>query len=138
MKPTNGKVFLDTNVLVYAHTDVDTAKQPVAQDLILDNESFISTQVIQELANTLHRKFKHPWKSLERVLTETIRNNTFQINNERTVLDACRVAERYGFSFYDSLIISAALECGCVVLYSEDMNNNQVIDKKLKIVNPFR
>jgi len=46
------KVFLDTNILVYAHTDVDIVKQSVAQKLIADSDSYISTQVLQELANT--------------------------------------------------------------------------------------
>lgn len=133
----SGKVFFDTNVLVYAHTDVDTAKQSIAQDLILNNESFISTQVIQELANTLYRKFKHTWKDIGEVVTESIGNNSLQINNDHTVLEACRIAERYGFSFYDSLIIAAALECECTELYSEDMSHEQVIEGKLKIINPF-
>lgn len=133
----SGKVFFDTNVLVYAHTDIDTVKQSIAQNLILNNESFISSQVIQELANTLFRKFKHTWKDIEKVVTEAIDNNSLQINSGQTVLKACKIAERYAFSFYDSLIIAAAIECGCTVLYSEDMNHGQIIEEKLKIINPF-
>lgn len=133
----SGKVFFDTNVLVYAHTDIDTVKQSIAQNLILNNESFISSQVIQELANTLFRKFKHTWKDIEKVISEAIDNNSLQINSGPTVLKACKIAERYAFSFYDSLIIAAAIECGCTVLYSEDMNHGQVIEEKLKIINPF-
>jgi predicted nucleic acid-binding protein len=71
-------------------------------------------------------------------LTESVKNNFLQINNSQTILDACRISERYDFSFYDSLIISAALECECTILYSEDMSNGQVIDKLLKIENPFQ
>lgn len=133
----SGKVFFDTNVLVYAHTDIDTVKQSIAQNLILNNESFISSQVIQELANTLFRKFKHTWKDIEKVVTEAIDNNSLQINSGQTVLKACKIAERYAFSFYDSLIIAAAIECECTVLYSEDMNHGQIIEEKLKIINPF-
>jgi predicted nucleic acid-binding protein len=47
------------------------------------------------------------------------------------------IAERYGFSFYDSLIISSALQSGCTVLYSEDMQHGQKIDGQLLISNPF-
>jgi len=65
-------------------------------------------------------------------------NSILHINTESTIVQACKIAERYGFSFYDSLIISAALECECSILYSEDMSNGQVIDKILKIVNPFK
>jgi predicted nucleic acid-binding protein len=74
---------------------------------------------------------------IEKVLSDASRNNDLYINTEDTIINACQIAQRYGFSFYDSVIISAALECDCKVLYSEDMNIGQVIAKKLKIVNPF-
>jgi predicted nucleic acid-binding protein len=72
----NDSAFLDTNILVYAHTDFDTAKQLVAQKLIGDTQSFISTQVLQELANTLNRKFKQPWNDVANVLADATANNT--------------------------------------------------------------
>jgi len=50
---------------------------------------------------------------------------------------ACDIAKRYSYSYYDSLIISAALEANCDTLYSEDMQNGQIIEKVLRIVNPF-
>lgn len=133
----NDKIFFDSNILVYAHTDVDGRKQLVAQKLIADNFSFISTQVLQEIANTLNKKFKHPWIDVEKTLTDSIRNNNLYTNNQQTVIEACRLAQRYQFSFYDSLIISAALQSDCSILYSEDLNNGQVIEGKLKIINPF-
>ena len=49
-------VFLDTNILVYAHTDLDPEKQKIAQEIMSANQSIISTQVLQELANTLKKK----------------------------------------------------------------------------------
>jgi len=137
MKQTSGNIFFDTNILVYAHTDIDPVKQSIAQELILNSEAFISTQVIQELSNTLHRKFKHSWKDIEKVVSESITNNTLHTNNDFTILQACRIAERYLFSFYDSLIIAAALESNCHVLYSEDLNPGQIIDSKITIANPF-
>lgn len=129
------RVFFDSNILVYAHTDINDSKQSTAQQLITQHLSYISSQVIQELANTLNRKFKHPWKDVERVLANSIKNNNLFINNEKTILEACGLADRYKFSFYDSLILSAALECE--LLFSEDLNNGQLIENKLKIVNPF-
>ncbi len=129
------RVFLDTNILVYAHTDVDVAKQSIAQKLIIDNLSFISTQVLQELANTLNRKFNHSWKDVAKVLADATENNSLHINTDVTIKSSCRLAGIYKFSFYDSLIIAAALECD--MLYSEDLNNGQIIEKKLTIVNPF-
>lgn len=131
------RVFLDTNILVYAHTDVYIAKQSVAQQLTIDNQSFISTQVLQELSNTLNRKFKHTWTDVEKVLTNASSNNNLYTNTEATIKNACQLAQRYRFSFYDSLIIAAALACDCKLLYSEDLNNGQLIERKLRIVNPF-
>lgn len=133
----NGSVFLDSNILVYAHTDLNARKQLIAQKLITDELSFISTQVIQELANTLRRKFSHAWKDIEKVIEDSIQRNYLHINKEKTILKACRLADRYHYSFYDSLIIAAVLECDCSILYSEDLNNGQIIEKKLTIVNPF-
>ncbi|NBC83069.1 MAG: PIN domain-containing protein [Bacteroidetes bacterium] len=137
MKQTSGKHFLDTNIIIYAHSDVEPKKQKIAQRIISENETTISTQVLQEAANTLTRKFKHTWKEISKVLEEAATNNVLHTNKNDTILAACNIADRYGFSFYDSLIIAAALECGCSTLYSEDMQDEQVIENSLIIVNPF-
>ncbi len=55
-----------------------------------------------------------------------------------TISDAVRLADRYGYSFYDSLIVAAALESGCSILYSEDMQSGQLIDGTLTIRSPFQ
>ena len=134
----NDSVFLDTNILVYAHTDLDIVKQSVAQNLIADSPSFISTQVLQELSNTLNRKFKHTWDDVANVLLDATVNNDLHINVENTIRQACQLAKRYGFSFYDSMIVSAAIECNCIILYSEDLQDGQVIEGKLTVKNPFK
>lgn len=67
--------FLDTNILVYAHTDSDTAKQLVAPKLIGTSQSFISTQVLQELANTPNPRFKQSWNDIANVLADATVNN---------------------------------------------------------------
>ena len=130
-------IFLDTNILVFCYSYTEPAKQRAARELISDSNSFISTQVLQELANTLTRKFKFSFSDVEKVIEESRQNNIVHINTESTLLQACKIAERYGFSFYDSVIISAALESDCTLLYTEDMNAGQLIEKKLKILNPF-
>lgn len=129
--------FIDTNVLVYAHTDQDLEKQSIAQAIIFNDQTFISTQVLQELANTLHKKFNIEWNDIINVLIESSSNCTLLINSEVIILRACEIASRYQFSFYDSLIISSAVIGGCTVLYSEDLRDGQIIDNKLTIVNPF-
>ncbi len=48
-----------------------------------------------------------------------------------------KIAEKYGFSFWDSMIVAAALNNHCSLLYSEDLQHSQTIEGRLKIVNPF-
>lgn len=133
----NGRVFVDTNVLVYAHTDLDPAKQSVAQSLILENDTWVSTQLLQELSNVLFKKFGKSWKEIEAVLTNVMEAHAIHTNSESTIVDACRLAATYRYSFYDSLIISAGAESGCTTLFSEDLATGQVIEGKLTITNPF-
>ena len=131
-------VFLDTNILVYAHTDLDPEKQKIAQEIMRANQSIISTQVLQELANTLKKKFNHSWGDIAKVLAEASINTEIFINDQVTVTQACNVANRYGYSFYDSLIISAALATATKVLYSEDLQDSQIIEGRIRVENPFK
>lgn len=133
----NAKAFVDTNNLVYAHTDLDPRKQSIAQNLILENDTWVSTQVLQELANVLFKKFGKSWTEVEQVLNNVAEAHSIHTNSESTIAEACRLAATYRYSFYDSMIISAALECGCATLFSEDLSGGQIIEGKLKIVNPF-
>lgn len=137
MRPMKDNVFFDTNILVFAYSYTELEKQRLARQLIAESNSFISTQVLQELANTLTRKFKFSYPDAAKAIKESRENNNLHINTESTLLQACTIAKRYRFSFYDSVIISAALESDCTVLYTEDMNHGQVIESKLKIANPF-
>jgi predicted nucleic acid-binding protein len=131
------RLFVDSNIIIYAHTDLDLPKQQVAQQLIATQNSVVSTQVLQETANILFKKFGFPWSDIQIALTEIIANNELHINTDFTIASACRLAERYGLSFYDSLIIAAALETNCVTLCSEDMQHGQIIEHTLTIQNPF-
>ena len=138
MRPTNDKTFLDTNIIVYAHSDVEPDKQRIAQTIIAKMLTVISTQVLQETSNTLVKKFKQSWPDVLKVVTEAASNNLVHTNTANTVFYACDMADKYHFSFYDSLIIAAALECDCNILYSEDLQDGQIIENRLKIVNPFK
>jgi predicted nucleic acid-binding protein len=137
MKPMSAKIFLDSNILIYSYSNSEPTKQTIARDLIATNISFISTQVLQELTNTVTRKFKFSYASAQNAVAECCQNNNLHINTEETILQACQIAEQSGYSFYDCMIISAAIESGCSVLYSEDMQHGQVLEPGLMIINPF-
>ncbi|MDH5382290.1 MAG: PIN domain-containing protein [Cyclobacteriaceae bacterium] len=133
----NGKVFLDTNIIVYAHTDYDRRKQITAQKLIREEDTCISTQVLQETANILSKKFNQTWADIIKVLQDAANNSKLHNNSQSTILLACKIAGKYKYSFYDSLIIAASVESDCEQLLSEDLHDGQEIEKSLTIINPF-
>jgi len=133
----NDKIFFDTNVLVYCYTETEPEKKAIAVSLAQSPEAWVSTQVLQEMSNTLRKKFKRDWSDIQETFEEVCQN--FQVFNNQSahIREAFRIAERYGFSLYDSLILSSSLAVGCSILYSEDMQNGQVIEGTLKVINPF-
>lgn len=132
------KIFLDTNVLVYVYSETEIAKQNVSRTIVRNCNTIISSQVLQEIANVLQKKFGKSHTEIKNTLIECSEDISFiYTNTYHTVFRACDIAERYGFSFYDSMIVTAALECECKTLYSEDLQHKQIIDGKLTIFNPF-
>jgi len=133
-----GKVFLDCNIVIYIYCNNEIYKQGIAQSLFKNKIVVISTQVLQETANTLHKKFKADYDIISAILSECVNNAShLHVNTKKTVINACSIAKRFQLSFYDSVIISSALEAGCQTIYSEDMQHNMLIDNTLTIVNPF-
>ncbi len=65
-------IFLDTNILVYTYSDTELQKQTIARKLVSENISFISTQVLQELSNTLSKKFKRVWPEIREAVKEVL------------------------------------------------------------------
>lgn len=133
----NDKIFLDTNILVYCYTKTEPEKNKVAINLAQNPEAWISTQVLQELANTLRKKFARDWAEVGATVEEVCQNFEVFTNELDTLINAFRIAKQYGYSLYDSLILSSALSIGCSIVYSEDMQHGQDIDGKVKIINPF-
>ncbi len=131
------KIFFDTNVLVYCYTATEPNKKSVAVDLAQSPDAWVSTQVLQELSNTLRKKFGKDWAEITLTVDEVCQNFEVFTNQPDTLRDAIRISDRYGYSLYDSLILSSSIAIGCKIVYSEDMQNGQVIDGSLTIVNPF-
>ena len=100
----DSKVFVDTNIIVYAHSVDEEHKRKISQQIIATNFTVISTQVLQEFANTLGRKFNLLDNIIKKALEECILNNdVLHVNNHNTVFKACDINSRYRYSFYDSL-----------------------------------
>jgi len=133
------KVFLDTNVLIYAYSVDEKEKQEKATALlnIYSEQLIISNQVLNEISNTLFKKFRKTSLEVRSVILEISSALTVVNFHLKTQLVAITIKERYGLQFYDSLIIATALEYGCTKLISEDMQHGLVIDNCLTVENPF-
>jgi predicted nucleic acid-binding protein len=127
--------FFDTSVLLYLLSD-DTVKADRVETL-LGARGVISAQVLNEFAVVALRKLKMPLHEVREIL-DTIRA---LCTVEPITVDAhdrgLGVFERYRFSFYDSILVATALISGAKTLYSEDLQHGQVIDKQLRVTNPF-
>ena len=134
-------VFLDSNVLIYLFDQTDVRKNQRAEDVVRQSletgRGCISHQVVQETINVVTRKLdatrEDAREFLDRVLIPLWSVNPTPALYRR----AFDVQQRYGFSFYDSLIIAAGLEAGCRTLYSEDLQHGQQVEG-LTVVDPFR
>ncbi|NTW99078.1 MAG: PIN domain-containing protein [Geobacteraceae bacterium] len=133
------RVFIDTNVLVYAaladSTHADKRSSAIA---LLGNESdfVVSTQVVNEFYVVV---LKHGFcdKEIQKRLDELFAATDVAVISEETIRRAWRLRSHHHFSYWDSLIVATALENSCKRLYTEDMQHGQVIERKLTIINPF-
>jgi predicted nucleic acid-binding protein len=127
------KPFFDTNVLLYLLSADKKADQAEA---LLALGGVVSVQVLNEFVSVALRKLKMTWPEIHEILA-TIRAICEVIPVTVEIHETgLAIAEQYGFSFYDSLILAAAVEAKCRMVYSEDMQDGQVV-QGVTIHNPF-
>lgn len=132
------KVFLDTNTLVYAYSvDEPTKKQTIEHIIQSAYEIILSTQVINEFINVMNKKRKISLDDLSNAINELAADFSIVKIDMQTIQHALNISKKYHYSYFDSLIISSALEHNCSILFTEDMHNQQLIENKLLIKNPF-
>ncbi len=128
--------FFDSNVLLYA-TSLDRIKADRVR-VLLGSGGTISVQVLNEIAHVAIRKFRMSWADTKSFLSTISDLLTVEPLTADTHATGLRLAERYGFAIYNSMIVAAALEADCDALWSEDMQDGLLVDHRLRIVNPFR
>lgn len=134
--------FLDTNVLIYVVDRRNSIKQGIAQRLVFESlisgQGIISFQVVQETLQTLTRKARQVAPTSEAAeFFHAVLTPLWRVQPTGPLYDrALQVQEQQGFSFYDSLIVAAALEANCKRLLTEDLQHGQNIGS-LRIENPF-
>jgi len=138
----SGRFFLDTNLFIYTFDAKAPAKARKAARLIRraadTGEGIISYQVVQEFFNVALRRFPHPlsFAEAEQYLITVLRPLLAVHSSPAVYFEGLRIGEKYRLSWYDSLIVAAALEGKCNRLYSEDLQHGQDIEG-LRIENPF-
>ncbi len=131
----NASPFFDTNVLIYAFREDDLRSQTARN--LLGEGGVTGVQVLNEFVAVARRKLGFDWREvLEslgaiRVLCRSVIPLTLETHKQ-----AVDIAQRYGYHFFDALVIAAALEAGSSTLYTEDMQDGQRIET-LRIRNPF-
>ena len=134
--------FLDTNILVYAYDVDEKVKHQIAKDILVEcwksRSGALSTQVLQEFYVTITRKLpkKIPVPEARKILREFLAWPMYQIA-PADIVKASELEEKSGYTFWDSLVITAAQNTNAEILYSEDMQDGQQIGD-LKIINPFK
>jgi predicted nucleic acid-binding protein len=133
----NDRVFFDTNTLLYATHPTDP-KGDIVRSLLLSKTGVISVQVLNEFVNVARRKLKQEWGEVEIALYKLMElcPEPRAISFDTHTL-AVNISKRYRYSIYDGLILAAATEALCSVVYSEDMQDGQRIDT-VTIRNPFK
>lgn len=132
-----GKVFFDTNVLIYSIAQNDPRGSRA--EALLAAGGVVGVQVLNEFISVARRKMRMSWKDVNEAL-DAIRvlcpsPAPVTISTHETAL---KIAGDLGYEIYDALVVAAALEAGCATLYSEDLQDGQIIERKLTIRNPFR
>ncbi|MCL1951420.1 MAG: PIN domain-containing protein [Oscillospiraceae bacterium] len=134
----NGKAFLDTNILVYLHSSDEPQKQRISMDLLSLYQCCTSVQALNEFCYVGIKKQRRTRAEMEAAIGKI--ENFCQVNmvTVATITDALRLHEVYGYNFFDCLMLASAIEAECAEILSEDMSDGQIIEQKIKIVNPFK
>ena len=135
----SGKAFLDTNILIYLYSDSENEKMDAAYRAVDTHDCVTSTQALNEACNVWLKKFgwngsiiKEHLDNIELVCDEVA------YVQKNTIFNALTIQERYGYTYYDCLMLSSALEYNCDIILTEDMADGQVINDRLTIVNPLK
>jgi len=135
------RVFLDTNILIYAYDISAKEKHEKAQRILIDlwnsNRGLLSTQVLQEYFVIVTQKMARPlaWNVAKGIVKDLLQWDVV-VNDGDSILEAIELQSRHKYSFWDSLIIQAAIKGGASLLLSEDLAEGQIVHS-VAIKNPF-
>jgi predicted nucleic acid-binding protein len=136
----SARSFFDTNVLIYTDDKASPAKQRRALDLVAEHRrsatGVVSLQILQEYFVAATKKLSLD-STIARRKVELLAEFDVVIPEVADILAAIDLHRLHGFSFWDALILRSAMQAGCSILFSEDLQHGRQLDR-LQIVNPFR
>jgi predicted nucleic acid-binding protein len=133
-------IFLDSNILLYALlAEQSAAKFSISRNIIQNNrpDIIISSQVVIEVAANLLRKGNFSESQIAKFIEDAYEDYLVIDVSQKILLRASELRSRYKLSYFDSIIVAAALNTGSTILYSEDMQNGLIVEGELAIINPF-
>lgn len=132
------RVFIDSNILIYVYSADEPIKQQRAEKLLMAHDTvFISTQTINEFVSVLLKKKMLSTPQVVLAINEFFKIFVIETIDQITIQKAIELVIKYRYSYFDSLMLASALMSNCSILYSEDMHHAHLIEKSLKIINPF-
>ena len=136
-KPTiMNNIAIDTNILLYSISKNENRKLPIAANLI-DENPIIFPQNLSEFINVLLNRWKYPKENMGLIVSEVLNSCQLINTSVSAYKQSFELVKRYDFQVFDAIIVASALNAGCRILFSEDMQDNLVVEKQLTIINPF-
>jgi predicted nucleic acid-binding protein len=132
-------VLVDSNIWIYAFVDnpLDDRHQRAREFVFGFDRPKINSQIIRETCHNLIKKAKRSEVDLRAFVLDWCNSCEIIHTPVSQYVLASELRESHAFSYWDSLIVAAALDAGCTSLYSEDMQHGQTIQERLTIINPF-
>ena len=136
------KVFVDTSILVYAYDVSAGEKAEAAREILLElwdkGTGVVSTQILQEFYVVVTRKTPHPMDArTARGIVEDLMLWEVVVIDADSVLEAIDISGKHRLSFWDSLVVQAALRGGASELVSEDLHPGKTV-AGIRVRNPYR
>ena len=129
-------IAIDTNILLYSISKDENRKLLIAANLI-DASPVIFPQNLSEFINVLLNRWKYPKENMGLIVSEVLQSCLLVNTSIAAYKRAFELIKKYDFQVFDAIIVASALESGCRLLFSEDMQDNLIIENQLTIINPL-
>ncbi|WP_089729972.1 PIN domain-containing protein [Candidatus Thiosymbion oneisti] len=133
---TDNFIFVDSNIWLYAFMSAESKKTKKAEEIISNSNIILSTQIINEICVNLIKKAGYSEPEIQQAIKNIYGYYQVVPIDEETIIEASIIRSTHQLSYWDSLVVVSAITSKCTILYSEDMQHNQIV-QGVKIVNPF-